>query len=83
MTSFHVTYRGPSTTAVQAAATLADAPGVELTSAARPDSEEGADEAVVLALTLEGTPEAVAAALDGVRATLPPGATVTLDASGG
>ncbi len=83
VTSFEVTYRGPSTMAVRAAASIADAPGVELTSAARPDDPDASDQAVVLALTVEGTAEAVTAAVDGVRAELPDGATVTMEAAGG
>ena len=83
MTSFQVTYRGPSTIAVRAAAQLADAEGVELTSAARPDDPASADESVVLELTLMGTEEAVRAALDTVQGELPPGATFTMEAGAG
>ena len=83
MTSFQVTYRGPSTVAVRAAALLADAEGVELTSATRPDDPTASDESVVLELTLMGTTEAVTAALDSVQAELPPGATLTMEAGGG
>ena len=64
--------------AVRVAALLADAPGVELTSAARPEDPEPSEAAVVLALTLEGTTEAVTAALAAVEAELPPGATIAL-----
>ena len=74
MTTHQVTYRGPSTFAVRAAALLADAPGVELTSATRTD--DPSDDSVALALTIEGTDEAVAAAVDAVRAELPAGATL-------
>ena len=83
MTSFQVTYRGPSTIAVRAAAQLADAEGVELTSAARPDDPGSTDESVVLELTLMGTAEAVSAALDIVQGELPPGATLTMEAGAG
>ena len=72
MTTHQVTYRGPSTFAVRAAALLADAPGVELTSATRTD--DPSDDSVALELTIEGTDEAVAAAVDAVRAELPAGA---------
>ena len=83
MTSFQVTYRGPSTVAVRAAALLADADGIELTSAARPDDPTASDEAVVLELTLMGTTEAVTAAVDNVQGELPPGATLTMEARAG
>ena len=78
-----MTYRGPSTIAVRAAALLADAEGVELTSATRPDDPAASDECVVLELTLMGTTEAVTAALDSVRGELPPGATLTMEAGAG
>lgn len=74
MTTHQVTYRGPSTFAVRAAALLADAAGLELTSAHRTD--DPSDESVALALTIEGTDDAVAAAVDAVRAELPAGATL-------
>ena len=76
MTTHEVTYRGPSTFAVQAAALIADAAGVELTSAARADDDGSPDDIVELVLTIEATPEAFAGALDAVRAELPPGVTV-------
>ena len=76
MTTHQVTYRGPSSFAVQAAALIADADGVELTSAARADDPDALAESVVLVLTLQGTDEAVAAGLAAVRAELPAGATV-------
>lgn len=82
VTSFQVTYRGPSTIAVKVAALLADADGVELVSAARPDVPAASEEAV-LAVTLEGTTDAVTAALDAVRDQLPAGATVTMEAPAG
>lgn len=74
MTTHQVTYRGPSTFAVRAAALLADAAGVELTSATRTD--DPSDDSVALELTIQGSDEAVAAAVDAVRAELPAGATV-------
>ena len=74
MTTHQVTYRGPSTFAVRAAAMLADAAGVELTSANRTD--DPADDSVAIELTIEGTDEAVAAAIDTVREELPAGATL-------
>ena len=74
MTTHLVTYRGPSTFAVRAAALLADAAGVELTSANRTD--DPSHESVALALTLQGADAAVAAAVDAVRQELPAGATL-------
>ncbi|HVL07021.1 MAG TPA: hypothetical protein VM388_13610 [Acidimicrobiales bacterium] len=74
MTTHQVTYRGPSTFAVRAAALLADATGVELTSANR--TGDPSDDAVALELTIEGADETVAAAIDSVRAELPAGATL-------
>lgn len=74
MTTHQVTYRGPSTFAVRAAALLADAAGVELTSATRTD--DPSDDSVALELTIQGSDEAVAAAVDAVRAELPAGASL-------
>ena len=76
MTTHQVTYRGPSAFAVRAAALLADADGLELTSASRTDDPAAPQETVALELTLEGTGEAVAAAIDAVREELPAGATL-------
>ena len=74
MTTHQVTYRGPSTFAVRAAALLADAAGVELTSANRTD--DPSDDSVALELTIQGSDEAVAAAIDAVREELPAGASL-------
>lgn len=76
MTSHEVTYRGPAPFAVRAAALIANADGVELTSAARADDPDPTAESVVLMLTVEGTDDAVAAGLAAVRAEMPAGATV-------
>lgn len=76
MTTHQVTYRGPSSFAVQAAALIADAAGVELTSANRADDPDAVDGSAVLVLTIEATDEALAAGLASVRAKLPEGATV-------
>ena len=76
MTSHEVTYRGPASFAVRAAALIADVDGVELTSAARADDPDATEESVVLVLTVEATDEAVAAGLAAVRSELPAGATV-------
>lgn len=74
MTTHQVTYRGPSTFAVRAAALLADAAGVELTSANR--THDPSDDSVALELTVEGTDEAVAAAISAVQGELPAGASM-------
>ena len=79
VTTHQVTYQGPPSFAVRAATLLADAEGVELTSANQPEVLEGSEQ-VLLALVLEGTPEAVTIAVDSVRGALPPDATVTIDA---
>ena len=78
VTTHQVTYQGPSSFAVRAATLLADSDGVELTSANQPELVEGSDQ-VLLALVLEGAPEAVTAALDSARGALPPDATMTVD----
>ena len=79
MTSHEVTYQGPSSFAVRAATLLADADGVELTSATPPEHASGSDATVLLTLLVEGTAEAVAVAADSVRVAMPPEATVTVD----
>lgn len=74
MTTTQVTYRGPAEFAVRAAALLADTAGVELRSANRTD--DPTDGLVALVLTIDGPEEALAAAVDSVRAELPAGATL-------
>lgn len=78
VTTHQVTYQGPPSFAVGAATLLADSEGVELTSANQPQVIEGSEQ-VLLALVLEGTPEAVAAAVDAAQADLPAEATITID----
>ena len=78
VTTHQVTYQGPPAFAVRAATLLADAEGVELTSANQPEVVEGSEQ-VLLALVLEGAPDAVAAALDSAQAALPPEATFAID----
>ena len=70
-----VTYRGPASFAVRAAALIAAVEGVELVSATRADDPDGAPDSVVLVMTLEGPDEAVVTGLAAVRAELPPDAT--------
>ena len=76
MTTHQVTYRGPSSFAVRAAALLADAEGLELTSANRTDDPAAPEETVALELTVEGTDQAVAAAIEAVGKELPAGASL-------
>lgn len=76
MTTQQVTYQGPSSFAVRAAALIADAEGVELRSATPLDGASPAEGSVVLVLTVEASAEALSAALGAVRAELPAGATV-------
>jgi hypothetical protein len=82
VTTHQVTYQGPASLAVRAATLLADADGIELTSAAPPEHPDGSDAIVRLAVTLEGTDDAVAAALDSARLLLPADATFSLDQPG-
>lgn len=79
MTTYRVTYQGPPSLAVETATKLADAEGIELTASAMPPDGrlEGGD--ALLTLTVEGAPHAVAAAVEQLRAGLPPGATITLE----
>ena len=76
MTTHEVTYRGPSSFAVRAAALLADSAGVELTSATRADDAGASEEEAVLVLTLEATDVELSAAVEAARAELPAGATL-------
>jgi hypothetical protein len=82
VTTHQVTYQGPASLAVRAATLLADADGIELTSAAPPEHPDGSDAVVRLAVTLEGSDGDVAAALESVRLALPADATVSLDQPG-
>ena len=82
MTSHRIIYEGPSGLAVRAATLLADTEGVELTSAGkpqRPDGRGGPGDPVRLTMTLEGTTDAVAAALLAIGDGLPTGARMTID----
>ncbi len=76
MTAHRIVYTGPSSLAVQAATLLADADGVELTASERPQVTDAATDTVVLAVTVEGTPDAVAEAVALLEDQLPDGATV-------
>ena len=81
MTTHQVKYEGPSSLAVRVATLLADAPGVDLTSAERPEYPDGSVEMVRLAVTLEGTTDAVMAAVGSIRAALPADASVTVESA--
>ncbi len=78
MATYQVKYEGPLSLAVRVATLLADGEGVDLTSAEKPEHPEGSVEMVRLTLTLEGTTEAVMAAVDSVEAGLPPDASITV-----
>jgi hypothetical protein len=75
VTAFHITYEGPASLAMTAAAALADADGVELTSSEPPQRSDAGD-GVVLALTVEGTSDAVLDAIAQVRDQLGPEARI-------
>jgi hypothetical protein len=73
VTTHQVTYKGPAALATGVARALADADGIELTGASEP---EQSGDVVVLALTVEATPDMVAAAVRGAAEGLPNGATI-------
>ena len=75
----HVTYEGPPSLAVPVATLLADAQGVDLTAAEKPEHLDGSVESVLLALTVEGATEAVTAAVSHISDGLPAEATITID----
>ena len=72
-------YEGPPLIAVQAARLLADAEGVELTSATRAEQLDGSVESVRMSLVVEGTTAAVTSAVDQIRDGLPSEASLTID----
>lgn len=81
MSAHRVRYEGPPGLALETATRLADAPGVELTSAGSPEAlgGDGATRGRAgLTLTLEGEPEAVRGAVEAVRVRLPAGARVEI-----
>jgi hypothetical protein len=73
---YRINYQGPSSHAVQAAALLADADGIELT-ASKPPQRRG-DEIVLLELTVEGTIDDVLDAVALARGRLPTEASVEI-----
>lgn len=79
MTAHRITYEGPAAFAVRAATLLADAEGLELTSAGEPERGDDAAGSVLLRLTVQGTVDAVTAAVDRIGADLPPEATISVE----
>jgi hypothetical protein len=75
MPAYRITYEGPPTLAVRAATLLADADGVELTASQPPARQDESDQ-VVLRLTVEGSDDAVSAAIEDVGSLLSPYATL-------
>ena len=76
-------YEGPPALAVSVATAIADAAGVELKSAKQPQPLDGPVEGVLLSLTVEGTEDAVRAAVEDIEGDLPPGATITVESAPG
>lgn len=79
MTTRRILYEGPASLAVPTATMLADAEGIELTSSDMGERSQTGGDVVRLALVVEGSPEAITAAVVATRDGLPPGATVTID----
>jgi hypothetical protein len=75
--SYRINYQGPREHAVQAARTLADADGIELT-ASQPVEQKTDSADVVLRLTVEGTTDDVLDAVALTRGQLPAGATIEI-----
>jgi hypothetical protein len=75
--SYRINYQGPRDHAVQAARTLADADGIELT-ASQPVEQKTGSADVVLRLTVEGTTDEVLDAVALTRGRLPAGATIEI-----
>lgn len=80
VTTHQVRYEGPSSLAVRVATLLADAPGINLTSAEKQEHPDRSVEATVLALTVDGTTEDVLAAVRDIGDGLPAGASITVEA---
>lgn len=70
---------GPTALAMSTVTQIADAIGIELTSSEPPVRSEGLDGSVVLVVTVEGTDEAVRAAIGSVRCGLPAGASIDVE----
>jgi hypothetical protein len=78
MAAHQIKYEGPSSLAVRAATMLADADGVELISSRGLERRDEGDDKVLMALTVEGTAEAIIAAVRLVGESLPRQATITI-----
>jgi len=78
MTARRITYVGPPSLAVSTATTIADTEGIDLISSEPPAPSGDAPGSVVLVVDVEGTSEAVDAAVDAVRAGLPAGASIAV-----
>lgn len=79
MTTHRVRFEGPASLAVSTATSLADAEGLELTSSEPPQRLSADDDRVLLALSVEGSMEALLAALERINAELPPEAAILLE----
>lgn len=82
MTPHRITYEGPGALATRAATLLADARGIELTSANPPEPLAGSPDQVRLALSVTGTPGDVAAAVRLIGDGLPAGARISVEPAG-
>jgi len=78
VSSHRVSIHAPTALALQTVTALADAEGVDLT-ASEPPASSG-DHMVDLDVIVEGERSAVASAVDGIRAGLPSGASISLTA---
>ena len=79
VTSHQVKYEGPSSFAVRVATLIADADGIDLTSADKQEYAGDSAETVLLVLTVEGTLDAVTAAVRAVGTALPADASITIE----
>jgi len=77
VTTHQVKYEGPSSLAVGVATLLADAEGIDLTSA-KQEQPEGSLGTVLMALIVEGTTEDVIAAVGQIGDGLPAEASITV-----
>lgn len=79
VSSHRITFEGPADLAIGVATALAEADGVELTSSDPITKVD--DRTVRLGVTLDGSLDAIAAAVAALRADLPSGATITVGSS--
>lgn len=82
VSSHRITYEGPASLAVRTATLLADAEGVKLTSAGQPQHPGGPGDSARLTMTVEGTTDAVTAAVRLIGQGLPADARVTIVTGG-